>query len=281
MISTITVNYKTADYLERMLESLFANHTKDDIEVIVVENNSGDDLSKIAMRFPCVRIIYSNVNLGFAGGCNLGIKSAHGDYIVLINPDIIFTQDSIYKLRDAMDKETDIGIGGVSLKNFDGTQQKCVWRFPTPTNQLALLFKVHHLIPSVRVVSNWRMDDFDYSRDADVDQVMGAFFCIKRSLINRIGLLDDDFFMWYEEVDYCKRAKNSGFRVHYFANIEAKHKKGSSFDRVGTLKKQNMFRRSVRRYVRKHFGIVIGSIFTLLEPVFWIFSVIASLLKPM
>ena len=280
MISTITVNYKTSDYLERMLDSLFVFHKPNEVEVIVVENNSGDDLSGIATRFPSVRIIHSNVNLGFAGGCNLGIKSAHGDYIVLINPDIIFTQDSLSKINDVMNKETDIGIGGVSLKNLDGTQQKCVWRFPTPTDQLALLFKVHHLIPSFRAVSNWRMDDFDYSKDADVDQVMGAFFCIRRSLIDRIGLLDDDFFMWYEEVDYCKRAKDAGFRVHYFSDIEAKHKKGSSFDRVGTLKKQNMFRKSVRRYMRKHFGIVIGSFFTLLEPVFWLFSVIASVLKP-
>jgi GT2 family glycosyltransferase len=281
MISTITVNYKTSDYLERMLESFFVFHKPNEVEVIVVENNSGDDLSKIAARFPNVRIIYSNVNLGFAGGCNLGIKSAHGDYIVLINPDIIFTQDSLYKIRDAMEKETDIGIGGVSLKNFDGSQQKCVWHFPTPTDQLALLFKVHHLIPSFQPVSKWRMDDFDYSKDADVDQVMGAFFCIRRSLIDRIGLLDDDFFMWYEEVDYCKRAKDAGFRVHYFSRIEAKHKKGSSFDRVGTLKKQNMFRRSVRRYMKKHFGFVIGSFFILLEPVFWLLSVIASVLKPM
>jgi len=281
MISTITVNYKTSDYLERMLESLFVYHTADEVEVIVVENNSGDDLTSIAKRFPNVRIIYSNVNLGFAGGCNLGIKSAHGDYLVLINPDIIFTQDSLYKIRDVMEKETDIGIGGVSLKNLDGTQQKCVWHFPTPTDQFALLLKVHHLFPSFQPVSKWRMDDFDYSKDTDVDQVMGAFFCIRRSLIDRIGLLDDDFFMWYEEVDYCKRAKDAGFRVHYFSNIEAKHKKGSSFDRVGTLKKQNMFRRSVRIYMKKHFGFVIGSFFTLLEPVFWLLSVIASVLKPM
>ena len=280
MISTITVNYKTADYLEQMLESLFEFHKLEEVEVVVVENNSGDDLSKIASRFPNVRIIYSNINLGFAGGCNLGIKSAHGDYLVLINPDILLTQDSLYKIRDAMEKETDIGIGGVSLKNLDGTQQKCVWRFPTPIDQLALLFKIQHLLPSLRVISKWRMDDFDYSKDSDVDQVMGAFFCIRKSLIDRIGLLDDGFFMWYEEVDYCKRTRDTGLRVHYFSDIEAKHKKGSSFDRVGTLKKQNMFRRSVRRYMKKHFGTVLGSIFWVLEPIFWIFSVAASIIKP-
>ncbi|MBI4714074.1 glycosyltransferase family 2 protein [Candidatus Uhrbacteria bacterium] len=281
MISTITVNYRTADYLERMLESLLVHHKNDDIEIIVVENNSGDDLTKLINKFPEVKFISSNKNLGFAGGCNLGIQSAHGDYLVLINPDIIFTGDALYQIRDAMDLQAEIGIGGVSLKNLDGTQQKCVWRFPTPIDQLFLLLKIHHLMPNIQPISNWRMDDFDYTKDCNVDQVMGAFFCIRRKLIEQIGLLDDGFFMWYEEVDYCKRAKNAGWRVRYFANIKAKHKKGSSFDRVGTLKKQNMFRRSVRRYIIKYFGVGIGLIFTLLEPIFWIFSVIASVLKPL
>jgi GT2 family glycosyltransferase len=280
MLSIITVNYKTSDYLEKMLESLFAYHKNYDVEVIIVENNSGDDLTQVSKRFPNVKLIYSNKNLGFAGGCNLGIQSAHGDYIVLINPDIFFTDDSLYQICDAMDKQTDVGIGGVSLKNLDGTQQKCVWRFPTPIDQLFLLFKVHHVFPSVSPIAKWRMDDFDYTKDSDVDQVMGAFFCIRRKLLQQIGLLDDEFFMWYEEVDYCKRAKNAGWRVYFFSKIKAKHKKGSSFDRVGTLKKQNMFRRSVRHYMRKHFGQIIWFGFAILEPIFWLFSVLASILKP-
>jgi GT2 family glycosyltransferase len=280
MISTITVNYKTADYLQKMLKSLFENHTKGGFEVIVVENNSGDDLTQISDQFPAVKIINSDKNLGFAGGCNLGIKSAIGDYIVLINPDIIFTDDSLYQIQDAMDRNKNIGIGGISLKNLDGTQQKCVWRFPTPTDQLLLLFKIHHFFPLISPIAKWRMDDFDYTKDSSVDQVMGAFFCIRRELIEKVGLLDDGFFMWYEEVDYCKRAKDVGYEVGYFSNISALHKKGASFDRVGTLKKQNMFRKSVRRYMRKHFGTAVGLFLTILEPVFWVFSGLASVFMP-
>lgn len=280
MISTITVNYKTADYLERMLESLFAHHTEGGLEVIVVENASGDDLSVIEERFSNVKLIRSETNRGFAGGCNLGIASAHGDFVVLLNPDIVFTEPALYRIRDAMQADPSVGIGGIALKNMDETQQKCVWRFPTPLDQLLLLFKVHHVAPRTQPIRRWRMDDFDYSHSTDVDQVMGAFFCMRREVIDHIGALDDGFFMWYEEVDYCKRAKEAGWRIRYFSPISAKHKKGSSFDRVPTLKKQAMLRKSIRRYMRKHFGPVIGLLFWLLEPVFYVFSILASILKP-
>jgi GT2 family glycosyltransferase len=181
----------------------------------------------------------------------------------------------------AMKQKPEVGIGGISLKNLDGSQQKCVWRFPTPTDQLLVLFKLHHLFPSLNAIAKWRMDDFDYTHDADVDQVMGAFFCIRREVIDQIGPLDDGFFIWYEEVDFCRRAITAGRKVHYFANISAKHKKGSSFDRVPTVKKQNILRRSIRRYMRKHFGLGVGFLFWILEPIFYVISLMTSILKPM
>ncbi|MBI5370242.1 glycosyltransferase family 2 protein [Candidatus Uhrbacteria bacterium] len=281
MISTITINYKTADYLERMLESLFAYHQRGGIQVIVVENGSGDDLSKLKARFDEVIWIDSPTNLGFAGGCNLGLQQANDEFIVLLNPDIIFTDGALYQIRDAMRAHPDIGIGGISLKNLDGTQQACVWHFPEPFSQMLVLFKLHHLLPNIGPVAHWRMDDFDYGQDSDVDQVMGAFFCIRRKVIDSIGPLDQGFFIWYEEVDYCKRAREAGWRVHYFSGIQARHKKGSSFDRVPTVQKQNVLRRSVRRYMRKHYGPMVGLVFWILEPVFYLMSLLASLIKPM
>ncbi len=281
MISTITVNYKTADYLERMLESLFQFHTEGNIEVIVVENGSGDNLSHIMNRFPMVKYLFSETNLGFAGGCNLGLTSATGEYLVLLNPDIVFTEPALYEICQMMDAQTDVGIGGISLKNLDGTQQKCVWKFPTPLDQFILLLKIPHLFPNIAPISQWRMDGFDYMKDADVDQVMGAFFCIRRDVINEIGLLDDGFFIWYEEVDYCRRVVNAGWRVRYFAYISTKHKKGSSFDRVPTVEKQKILRKSIRRYMKKHFGFFFGMLFTVCEPLFQSLSLLAALIKPL
>jgi GT2 family glycosyltransferase len=280
MISVITVNYKTIDYTLRMLESLYTHHVKGGLEVFVIENGSGDDLNPLRERFPQVNVIESQTNLGFAGGCNIGIKQAKGDYIVLINPDIEFVDEALYKIYDRMDQDSNVGIGGASLKNMDGTQQDCVWRFPTPADQLFLLLKLNHLFPHHRFMRRWLEKDFSYSKTQDVDQVMGAFFCIRRELIKQIGLLDDGFFMWYEEVDFCKRARDAGWSIRYYHDVGAKHKKGSSFDRVPTVKKQAMLRKSIRRYARKHFSPVAGFLFWVGEPIFFIMSLLASLVKP-
>jgi len=279
MISVVTVNYKTIDYTLKMLESLFASH-KDGIEVFVVENGSGDDISELKKRFPQVNLIESKENLGFAGGCNLGIEKAKGDYIVLINPDIIFVDDALYQMKAHMDQQSDVGVGGASLKNLDGTQQACVWSFPTPKDQLLLLLKINHLLPNLSVFKRWLQKGFDYSESQDIDQVMGAFFCIRKELLQEIGPLDQGFFIWYEEVDYCQRAVQAGWRVRYFSDVVAKHKKGSSFDRVPTIRKQSVLRKSIRRYMRKHYGTATGTLFLALEPVFYLCSLVASLIKP-
>jgi len=280
MISTVTVNYKTIDYVETMLNSLFKYHQKGNIEVFVVENASGDDLIGLKKKFPQVHFIESKTNLGFAGGCNLAIKQAKGDYVLLLNPDVVFETDALYQIENVMNENSNVGIGGISLKNLDSTQQKCVWHFPTPLDQLLLLLKVHHLVPSIGPIARWRFDDFDYTKSQNVDQVMGAFFCIRRSLLEEIGLIDDGFFMWYEEVDYCKRAKNNGWKIRYFSDIQVRHKKGSSFDRVQTRWKQNILRASIRRYMKKHYGRGVWLLFVLFEPLFYILSLISSILKP-
>src|SRR3989339_1501639 len=268
MVSVICVNYKTADYLARMLASLFAFHQQP-LEIFVVENASGDDLEPLRKKYPQVVFLSSDRNLGFAGGCNQGITKANGDYFLLVNPDIEFHTDAITQMEKMMDLNPEVGIGGISLKNYDGTQQMCVWSFPELIDQLMVLCKLPHVFPQIKSVSQWLMKDFDYSKDADVDQVMGAFFCIRREVVEQIGLLDEGFFMWYEEVDFCKRAKNAGWTVHYFSQINALHKKGSSFDRLTTFRKQNMLRKSLRRYFKKHNGWFAWMFLLIGEPFFF------------
>lgn len=251
MISIVTVNYKTKPYLARMLESLFA-HLAGEAEVFVVENGSRDDLSDLEAKFTKARFIYSKENLGFAGGCNLAIKESKGDYVLLVNPDIIFDNDAACALAKHLDADPEVGIGGISLKNEDGSQQACVWRFPRPLDQALMLLKLPHLFPNMGPIRRWLMKDFDYARTQDVDQVMGAFFCIRRKLLEEIGTLDDGYFMWYEEVDFAKRAADAGWKTRYYADVSARHTRGSSFLSIATFKKQLMVLHSLRRYARKH-----------------------------
>jgi GT2 family glycosyltransferase len=251
VISIVTVNYRTKKFLARMLESLFA-HLRCDAEVFVVDNASGDDLSDLQAKFPMVKFIFSEKNLGFAGGCNLAIRQAKGDYALLVNPDIVFDADAACELARRMDADQDIGIGGIRLLNEDGTQQPCVWRFPRPLDQLLLLLKLPHLFPNLAPIDRWLMKGFDYSKTQDVDQVMGAFFCIRRAVIDEIGLLDDGFFLWYEEVDFAKRAADAGWKTRYYADVSARHFRGSSFRAIPTFRKQMMLLKSLARYARKH-----------------------------
>jgi GT2 family glycosyltransferase len=237
-------------------------------------------MEELKRQFPMVHVIVSKKNLGFAGGCNLAIKQATGDYIVLVNPDILFEDNALEQIEGKMMTSPDVGIGGISLKNLDGTQQDCVWAFPKPLDQFLLLLKVNHVFPNLQPFRRWLMKGFHYNHSTDVDQVMGAFFCIRRELLEEIGLLDERFFMWYEEVDYCQRAKSKGWRVRYFADISARHKRGASFDRVLTIQKQAMLRRSIRRYMFKHHGRGIGGLFLITEPWFWLSGLVASMLKP-
>jgi len=279
MVSVITVNYKTRSYLEQMLVSLFAHHTAERLEVFVVENDSGDDLSDLESRFPQVTFLYSTKNRGFAGGCNMALHLATGAFCVLVNPDIRFQSDALHQMEDVVRQHPKVGIGGIRLTHEDGTQQKCVWRFPGIMDQLLVLSKIPHLFHCA-VTDAWTMQDFDYTKDADVDQVMGAFFFIRRELLEEIGLLDEKFFMWYEEVDFAKRAQDCGWRTHYFSRIFAIHKGGSSFEKVLTVKKQAMVRRSLRRYMRKHKGWGAWLLFALCEPLFIFLAFAASILKP-
>lgn len=280
MVSVVTVNYKTKDYLEAMLTSLFKYHDHTRLEVLVVENGSGDDLSDIEDQFPHATFIYNKENLGFAGGCNTAIPMASGDYVLLVNPDIVFTDDAIHQMEEKMSNNPKVGIGGVSLKNYDNTQQDCVWSFPTPVDQLLVLLKVPHVFKNLAPINRWLMKGFDYTMSQEVDQVMGAFFCIRRDVIDRIGLMDNRYFLWYEEVDYAKMAHDASWPTRYFADITVLHKKGSSFDRVTTLKKQKALRRSIRYYMKKHYGSGTWLFFAALEPAFILTALIASIIKP-
>jgi hypothetical protein len=280
MISIITVNYHTLPQIGRMLESLFVQQTSSQREIFVVNNALDENTNELQNRFPSVHFLQAPKNLGFAGGCNFGIAQANGDFFLLVNPDIEFDSDAPGEIETAMQQDQNVGVGGISLKNLDGTQQDCVWHFPTPLDQLLLLLKIPHLFPNTASIRRWLMKGFDYTKTTDVDQVMGAFFCIRRSVWKKIGPLDDDFFMWYEEVDFCKRAILTGWKVRYYAFISARHEKGSSFSSVNTFQKQAMIRRSLRRYMRKYYGWSGWLLFTLPEPLFITIAFLTHLIKP-
>jgi GT2 family glycosyltransferase len=196
-----------------------------------------------------------------------------------LNPDIELTDNSLKKIINHLDKDAEVGIAGPRLFYPNGTSQHSVRRFPKPWDQLMILLKVPHVLTNLGAVNYYLHTDFDFEKTQDVNQVMGAYFVIKRELINDVGLLDEGFFYWFEEVDYCLRAKKAGWKVKYYADVSAVHHQAGSFSREKTIRKQAVIRRSLRRYIRKHFGWKPYLVFVSLDPLFRLLAVIAHIIK--
>jgi len=280
--SIVIVNYKVADLVERCIDSIYAHTQGVSFEVFLVDNASRDDVvTRISSKHPEVNIIANNENLGFASGCNQGMELAQGDFVLLLNPDTELKDNAISAIISKMRSDNEVGVGGVHLINPDGSHQSSgVRRFPKPLDQLLIMLKIPHLFGDVGPIGKYMMHELDTSESQDVDQVMGAFFCIKRDLIREIGPLDRGFFIWFEEVDFCRRAVDAGWRVRYYADVDVVHHRGKSFDQVATIKKQKWIRSSLRRYMRKHHGFAAWLLFAILEPIFILLALVSQIIKP-
>ena len=286
-LSIIIVTWNVKDLVDKLLGSIFHYSSGFEYEIIVVDNSSKDGTCEFIqdeyrewIESGKLKIICNTNNAGFAKANNQGLKIARGEYVLFMNPDMELIENSFATMIELMDKTPNIGISTCRLLYGDKSVQRNIKAFPTLCSQIFVMTKMHHFFSWLPCLKKYLQKDFNYSEYGYVDQVMGAFFCIRREMTQEIGLLDDGFFMWYEEVDYCKRAANAEWRTRYFADIEAKHKKGSSFDQVATLKKQSMVRRSLRRYMKKHFGLPAWLLFTLPEPFYITIALLVSIIKP-
>ncbi|MEI7741089.1 MAG: glycosyltransferase [bacterium] len=267
-ISVIIVNWNVKALVLRLIQSI-KNQTKSaSYEIILVDNASSDgSVAAIIAEHPEITIIANNQNLGFAKAVNQGLQAANGRILLVQNPDSEFISDSLSNYVREFDSRPELGIVGARLLNADRTIQESVRRFPTPFSQLLVGLKLQKLFRHSKAISKYLADDFDYSREAEVDQVMGASFAFRRDLMEKIGLLDERFFIWFEEVDFMKRAKDAGYSIRFMPQIEMIHHGGQSFGQIMTVKKQRYFSTSMAQYMQKHFGLLVGFMFWALRPI--------------
>lgn len=267
-ISVIIVSWKVKDLLRQCLRSIYDNTEGVDFEVIVIDNDSGDGTTEMVLKeFPWVNLIASNRNLGFAAGNNLGLEQATGEIVYLLNPDTELKGNALGQLVGFMRENPQAGIVGTRLVNPDGSLQRSVRRLPTPWLALLWTLKIHRLWPGLRVVRRYLADDFDYSRSQPCEQVMGASLAIRSLVRQSLGSLDERYFIWFEEVDYCKAALDAGWQVWYSPDVTVVHYGGISFGQVNGLTNQRRFNKSLRQYVWKHFGPSPWLILLLLHPI--------------
>lgn len=276
-LSVVIINWNTRQLLDECLASIY-RETKDiDFEIFVVDNASSDRSAEMVREKylpaeltgatapqrsegmamdreagPAVRLIENKENCGFAAANNQALREAKGNYILILNPDTIIKNNAINKALDILSKRPEIGILGPKTYNNDGTIQKTVRRDPTISVGLLIAAKLQRIFPSARALKNYYYRGFDYSREAYVPQIQGSFMLIRRAVLDKIGFFDERFFIWFEEVDLCLRAKAAGWKILYSPVAEIIHYGGESFAQVGTIKKQLMFFRSMFRLFQKH-----------------------------
>jgi N-acetylglucosaminyl-diphospho-decaprenol L-rhamnosyltransferase len=258
-LSIIIVSWNVRDLLAACLHSIEANAGSLSKEIIVVDSASSDGTpNMIRAQFPAVRLLYQAENVGFTRGNNIGLAAATGRYIFLLNPDTEIVGDALPVMIDYLDTHPDVAILGPHTLNSDGTTQSSKRRFPT---MLTGIFESTHL---QRFAPRGLLDRF-HARDipdtaiAPVDWVQGSAILMRRAVYEKIGGLDEGFVMYSEEVDWCKRAHDAGFRLVYHGGATIVHHGGKSTEQA-SARTHVYFQKSKIRYFRKHHGIVVASI---------------------
>ncbi len=249
-ISIIIVSWNVREKLRENLKTLFASQGDFEFEVFVVDNNSGDASAEMVKKdFPQVELITNTENLGFAKANNQAIKKAAGDFILLLNPDMLLKPDTLKTMLDWTRANKQASVAGCHLIDRRNNTIKHVRRFPRVCDQLAIILKLPHLFPWI--LKNYLRFDFDYSRPSKVDSIRGGFFIIRREIINKLGGLDERYFLWFEEVDFCRQVHENGGEVWYAPAAECVDYVGQSFKQVGRGQAQKYMRDSQLAYFKK------------------------------
>lgn len=264
-LSVIIVNLNTRDLLHACLRSLVPALIAGDAEVIVVDNGSSDDsCTMVTTEFPQVRLIALRENRGFAVANNLGMREARGRYFLVLNSDTEIIGDALTQICDFMDAHPDVGALGPKLLNTDGTLQYSCRRFPSFRTALFHRYSLMtRLFPRNRFSSEYLMTDVGHDRTMDVDWVSGAALVVRREVFESLGGFDEGFFMYAEDVDWCYRIKQAGWRVVYLPEAQILHHIGQS-TRLVPYAMTYQRHRSMWRFYRKHYsrGIVLVDVAT-------------------
>ncbi len=279
-VTIVIVTYKTDPAVLRTCFMSLAAAYDVNFDVVVVDNANDKQMPKFVHEIlPEAQVIVNAENRGFAAAVNVGLRQCTGRYALLLNPDTSVPPGVMKKMIAHLDEDKEVGIGSCVIRYPDGSHQESIRRFPTMKDQLAMLFKLPHVFKHLKVVDHYMMREADPFKTQDVDSIMGAFMFIRREVMEKIGLLDERYFIWFEEVDYCKMAVDAGYKVRSYGDCEIIHHKGHSFNKVATIRKQKWIRQSLRKYMKKHHGLIPWLVLWGLTPVFIKLAYISAWLK--
>ena len=267
-VGVVIVNYNTKALLEQCLHSLYDSDQGDvQFDVVIVDNNSTDgSAAMVREKFPEATLIVSEVNGGYAYANNIGLRyfgfpDAEGTaprYALLLNPDTVLPPGTLEKMVAFMDEHPDAGVAGPKLVRPDGSLDKaCKRGFPTPQASFYKITGLSTLFPRSRRFGRYNLTYLDPNRTAQVDSVVGAFMMVRREAIRQAGLLDEEFFMYGEDLDWAYRIKSNGWEVWYYPEVTVLHVKRASSRH--SFRAQREFYRAMEIFFRKHYEDVTPS----------------------
>lgn len=209
----------------------------------------------VAEEFPEVQLVQTGANLGFAKGNNVGIRQANGRYLFLINSDVDVHPEAIDSLVRFLDEHREIGMAGPKIIGREGRVQSSCFRSPTFRNTICQTFALYRLNTRSAWLSGWEMMDWTYDKVREVDVLSGCFWAIRREALEQVGLLDEGFFMYGEDLDWCKRFRNAGWKVVFYPDASSIHYGGGS-SAGAPVRFFIEMQKANRRYWRKHYGVI-------------------------
>jgi N-acetylglucosaminyl-diphospho-decaprenol L-rhamnosyltransferase len=257
-ITIVLVNYNTGFLLDRLFSALAAAQGQLTLQTILIDNVSRDNSLEILRRkYPAVDVIENSDNVGFGRANNQALPRMRGRYLLLLNTDAFVSRDTLVKTFDFMEQNPRCGILGVKLVGEDRSLQPSCRYFPTPWNVFLAANGLGRYFPWTRQIDDMTWDHLTIRQ---CDWVPGCYYLVRRAVLDQVGLFDPRFFLYYEEVDHCRRARLAGWHVTYFANTEVIHIGGESSksDTELTVSGRQIARlqaESELLYFRKHYGL--------------------------
>jgi GT2 family glycosyltransferase len=251
-VSAIVIVYNGIEFLPECLRTLTEDLKFTSHELILVDNGSMDGSAEyIKQHYPQVTLVENGANLGFAPAVNIGLEKAHGEYLYILNQDLRFRPGTARTLLERLKTEPELGMIGPGYVYFDGRPHNSARALPTYRHVFYRALLLDRLFPHHREFSHWRMGWFDHKEEAYVDQPMGAVMLMPRAVVEKLGPMDETFPILFNDVDYCRRMKDAGYRLLYYPKAVVEHHVGASTSkRPYRMKVISHF--SMYRYLRKY-----------------------------
>lgn len=251
-LSIIIVTWNSEEFIQSCLDSVFAARNGQKIEIIVVDNSSSDRTVKIVEEnFPGVILIENWENLGYAKANNQGIAKSRGRYLLLLNPDTLVLRESLDLMIKFMEANPETAVLGPRLINPDGSVQPSCREFPGFSTLLWEFSGLSRLFPRSRIFGRWRMRYFAFDQPREVDQPMGSCLMLRREGLKQVGLFDEGFSMFFNDVDLCYRMKSAGWKIFFYPDAQVMHHRGAS---TGKAKRKMIWMShfAFYRFLKKH-----------------------------